>query len=104
MIAAVLAQAELGALETLARQGGPFAIAFGMLTVCGLVLWQYALKPAFTSLGAMHTESARCSAQLAESTRASQVAAEANTRAAEAARETTEINARMMEKLLERIK
>ncbi len=101
---ALLAQAELTTLETLARQGGPFAVAFGMLTVCGLILWQYALRPAFTSLSTMHTEAAKCSAQLAEATRTGHVAAEANARAAQAAKETTEINTRMMEKLLERIK
>lgn len=100
----MLAQTELTALEALARQGGPFAIAFGMLTICGLVLWQYALRPAFTSLGTMHTEAAKCSAELVEATRNNHAAAEATSRAAQAAKETTEINTRMMEKLLERIK
>lgn len=106
----MLAMADLTTLETLARQGGPFAIAFALFIIGGLVLWKYALKPAFDSLSQMHSTAASGAASSAEAARTNLAAAQVNSTAADLNREaatvnrsTAELTGKLNDKLLERL-
>lgn len=104
---AFLAQAELGALQSLVKEGGPFAIAFGLLIVGGIILWKYALKPVLDSLQSMHSTAASCAASHAEASRNNLAAAEKNGVAAAmnqaAAQHTGAIAERLLDKLSEKV-
>lgn len=99
----VLAQAELGTLQTLVKEGGPFAMAFALLIVGGLILWKYALNPAFQSLAQMHKTTAECASAHAEASRNNLAAAQQNAASAQANQASATITSKMTDKLLEKI-
>lgn len=99
----VLGQAELSALQQLAKDGGPFCLAFAIMVIGGLLLWKYALKPAMDSLQTMHSTAATCAAAHAEASRNNLSAAEKNAVAASINQAAAEHTGSIAERLLDKL-
>ncbi len=101
----LLAQAadELGVLQKLIQDGGPFVGAFALFVLGGVVLTKYGLMPVMSSILTIHTSAKETAIIHADASRANQAAAEKNVMAATMSQATTVAAGEITEKLLNQL-